>query len=674
MNSLADFDTTGKSGMNSVLSIDNVPADGVYQLSVMLHITPKTASATKSDLVFQFTGGDGTGWPNHTFHAVVDDSQTFAQQLSFSTSVSLKAGQNTLRIQCGNLNTEYLVFVDELTLAQLVNGVYHNGDDFDEVHTLTEALNFNNDDGFLVDGATGGPRFMFWQTLANKVLGFIKSLSTTITAFRTGDVIPVDGPSGTAKMSKDDLQRVIAENALDSINKLTQTATEIDLVAGNHLVVDTSEGAKKLPAEILNKERFEKNLLDDVILGYTYADSTDRWFNNPLYGFSKFLTKTSSSDVIVVSNTFQNIKVGVFFFNADFSLNHTDYSLWDAAGSKTYSNFEGWVGIRLMNRGMAAIETLSAQIPLQVKAVVASFNKFEKPIFDMNIGSLVKGNLTSVIETTQANRFCSNFISVKPGEKYKVNLSITGWSKSSNITGVACYTTNSTNGFVGWIFANWVMGVKTDSEQNWTNRTFTIPEGVNYITISGSWQIQGIFSKFNSIIEKIGYEENKENDLIFVNPLVSTGDASLFKFSDGTTLLVDTSRAESLTNLQLALSTLDVSHLDYFIISHYHNDHIDNFDYLVSSGEIDSDTIVFLPDTPNLEFLQNFSERIYNDYLHISEVLTGLGCRVIQPDEWEYYFIGSSKIEFFNTDHSSYYVDGMDYNDCSLCHYITIAK
>lgn len=216
VNSLADFDTTGKSGMNSVLSIDNVPADGVYQLSVMLHITPKTASATKSDLVFQFTGGDGTGWPNHTFHAVVDDSQTFAQQLSFSTSVSLKAGQNTLRIQCGNLNTEYLVFVDELTLAQLVNGVYHNGDDFDEVHTLTEALNFNNDDGFLVDGATGGPRFMFWQTLANKVLGFIKSLSTTITAFRTGDVIPVDGPSGTAKMGKDDLLRVTAENAAAS--------------------------------------------------------------------------------------------------------------------------------------------------------------------------------------------------------------------------------------------------------------------------------------------------------------------------------------------------------------------------------------------------------------------------------------------------------------------------
>ena len=99
----------------------------------------------------------------------------------------------------------------------------------------------------------------------------IKDWATSITAFRAGDVIPVDGPSGTAKMSKDDLLKETAENALDSINQLTQTATDVDLVAGNHLVVDTSEGAKKLPAEILNKERFEKNLLDDVILGYTYA-------------------------------------------------------------------------------------------------------------------------------------------------------------------------------------------------------------------------------------------------------------------------------------------------------------------------------------------------------------------------------------------------------------------
>ena len=42
----------------------------------------------------------------------------------------------------------------------------------------------------------------------------IKDWATSITAFRTGDVIPVDGPSGTAKMSKDDLLKVTAESGL----------------------------------------------------------------------------------------------------------------------------------------------------------------------------------------------------------------------------------------------------------------------------------------------------------------------------------------------------------------------------------------------------------------------------------------------------------------------------
>ena len=42
----------------------------------------------------------------------------------------------------------------------------------------------------------------------------IKDWATSIITFRTGDVIPVDGPSGTAKMSKDDLLATTAQNTL----------------------------------------------------------------------------------------------------------------------------------------------------------------------------------------------------------------------------------------------------------------------------------------------------------------------------------------------------------------------------------------------------------------------------------------------------------------------------
>lgn len=48
----------------------------------------------------------------------------------------------------------------------------------------------------------------------------IKDWETSITAFRTGDVIPVDGPNGTAKMSKDDLLRETAEQPLARVDKL----------------------------------------------------------------------------------------------------------------------------------------------------------------------------------------------------------------------------------------------------------------------------------------------------------------------------------------------------------------------------------------------------------------------------------------------------------------------
>lgn len=59
------------------------------------------------------------------------------------------------------------------------------------------------------------------------VLGKIKDLSTTITSFRTSDVIPVDGPSGTAKMAKDDLLRVTAENAGDYLFVGDPNKTEV---------------------------------------------------------------------------------------------------------------------------------------------------------------------------------------------------------------------------------------------------------------------------------------------------------------------------------------------------------------------------------------------------------------------------------------------------------------
>jgi len=55
----------------------------------------------------------------------------------------------------------------------------------------------------------------------------VHNLPTTITAFRTGDVIPVDGPSGTAKMSKDDLLRVTAQLPLSKVNAVNDNLLDM---------------------------------------------------------------------------------------------------------------------------------------------------------------------------------------------------------------------------------------------------------------------------------------------------------------------------------------------------------------------------------------------------------------------------------------------------------------
>lgn len=82
--------------------------------------------------------------------------------------------------------------------------------------------------------------------MANLIFKRIKDWATSITSFRTGDVIPVDGPSGTAKMSKDDLLAKTAENTLSSIDaEIEETADESDDVKfvddSNNLIVGISQ-------------------------------------------------------------------------------------------------------------------------------------------------------------------------------------------------------------------------------------------------------------------------------------------------------------------------------------------------------------------------------------------------------------------------------------------------
>lgn len=146
------------------------------------------------------------------------------------------------------------------------------------------------------------------------------NLPTSIPAFRTGDVIAVDGPSGTAKMSKDDLLKETAENALGSIHLLSDTAPEADLVAGNFLALDGSAGTKKLPADVLasKSEVAIYDKLDEISLSnnlFLLSDGS-RVYNAayqivyyPCEPGDEFYVKGTISGSVTVANVYSSAPV-----------------------------------------------------------------------------------------------------------------------------------------------------------------------------------------------------------------------------------------------------------------------------------------------------------------------------------------------------------------------------
>ena len=106
-------------------------------------------------------------------------------------------------------------------------------------------------------------------------------------------------------------------------------------------------------------------------------------------------------------------------------------------------------------------------------------------------------------------------------------------------------------------------------------------------------------------------EEMKENgelaDIIaqFINEEVKfifpkfwanarSGDTTLIKYKN-IVILVDCYSPEQWTNVKEMIDSNNVDHIDYFIITHYHADHVGNFENLVNSGYIDTTTKIYLP-------------------------------------------------------------------------------
>jgi hypothetical protein len=116
----------------------------------------------------------------------------------------------------------------------------------------------------------------------------IKDLSTSITAFRTGDYIAVDGTSGTAKMSKDDLLNITADNAQTtgisstdfSLSELTETSESVGFMK--------SDG-------VINSSFTEYKCTEFAVSGDSFYAVTSSYSGSQVYGI---IEKDSSDNIL----------------------------------------------------------------------------------------------------------------------------------------------------------------------------------------------------------------------------------------------------------------------------------------------------------------------------------------------------------------------------------------
>ena len=191
------------------------------------------------------------------------------------------------------------------------------------------ATDFANDDVIALDGETNGTRKMSGSTLksimkdntlattdnnayivSNGDVVRIKDLTTAINDFRTGDVIPVDGPSGTAKMTKDDLLKetrdgraekewfITSENTISEHNRFS--FWQYKFGRNNRVIISVSGTTGVSSVQFIkNGVAYEqKTIAQDGIGIYYPSDEYDtvQVFNNS-YGWSATFTVESSVDL-----------------------------------------------------------------------------------------------------------------------------------------------------------------------------------------------------------------------------------------------------------------------------------------------------------------------------------------------------------------------------------------
>lgn len=199
-----------------------------------------------------------------------------------------------------------------------------------------------------VDNASAYTRKITVASFATWILGKIKGLATSITTFRTGDVIPVDGPNGPAKMEYSDLANEVSKKYFAKIPVTYEDSKYVvystggilnlnGLSASDYIVIESAslvninKAITESPADFRGAAFYDFN--KDYISGFQYIpDTPDVNISVPSNAkYIRFTAKTSelasteickvdvfgaiektNRDVSSVVNSLSSVEIGAY--------------------------------------------------------------------------------------------------------------------------------------------------------------------------------------------------------------------------------------------------------------------------------------------------------------------------------------------------------------------------
>lgn len=140
------------------------------------------------------------------------------------------------------------------------------------------------------------------------------------------------------------------------------------------------------------------------------------------------------------------------------------------------------------------------------------------------------------------------------------------------------------------------------------------------------------------------------------------GDCNLIQY-EGKNILIDSHHSDYWNDIQKFLEDNGADHIDYFICSHFHSDHIGNFEHLIDAGFIDVNTHLYMP-----------ADVSWMDWPSVTTtyktICANKGLTYYTPNEGEVISIGRSlKITFTNcnaTIMNTYYAATGDQNSVNM--------